>query len=464
MSELSAADLEQIADALYGDAAFEVSKAMGDSKKERRDKVLQNVALGTNAVGSVAGPAAIGLAWRSAKKNEGGTPRAYAPNVANTFKKSKRPKLRKIGQKIDRAVDALNAPKSRGTKIAAGATGATLVGLQGINWGGDMLSTKLINDQKKKSQPVAKFKGMNITEHQRRARDSRRTARRGESLAGLGGAAVMGSAALGARVGAPVGMQTVRAARGFKTGAKLLATGNKATRAAVPQSMRAVARANPYGTGVLAGGTAMAGGLATSAAARGNEKRHDRAISNLRRKRVAKSLDEPRQLRALKTGHKVTFQLVDEAPAVKKKLVKKSDDVLFRGEISKRDDDKRQVFGWASVIEVDGQPVVDYQGDIMELDVIESAAYDYVQKSRKGGNMHQRAGEEPLHVSDLVESFVLTPEKKEQMGLPETAPTGWWVGFKVNDEATWQEVKDGKLKEFSIHGKGVRRAVEEMAA
>ena len=51
----------------------------------------------------------------------------------------------------------------------------------------------------------------------------------------------------------------------------------------------------------------------------------------------------------------------------KKKVSKADDTVGFtaRCEISKMDTDKRQVFGWASIIEIDGEPVVDYQGMLL---------------------------------------------------------------------------------------------------
>ena len=140
--------------------------------------------------------------------------------------------------------------------------------------------------------------------------------------------------------------------------------------------------------------------------------------------------------------------------------VKKDVDFEIRGEVSKMNVDLKQVFGWASVIEMNGQPVIDLQDDIMTIETIEKAAYDYVHKSRKGGRQHQRDGDQPMHVSDMIESFVLTPEKKEQMGLPNTTPTGWWVGFQINDDDTWAAYKDGKLKEFSIHGSGVRKTVD----
>ena len=141
--------------------------------------------------------------------------------------------------------------------------------------------------------------------------------------------------------------------------------------------------------------------------------------------------------------------------------VKKSDDITWTGEISKRDDEKRQVFGWCSVTEINGQPVVDLQNDYWPLEDIENAAYTYVIKSRKGGDMHKRDGDNPLHTADLVESFVVTPEKLEKMGLdPNALPHGWWVGFKVNDDAQWEMVKKNERTGFSVHGSG--RRVDKM--
>lgn len=137
--------------------------------------------------------------------------------------------------------------------------------------------------------------------------------------------------------------------------------------------------------------------------------------------------------------------------------VGKSFETTWTGEISKVDGDKRQVFGWCSLSEVNGEPVVDLQGDYVPIDAIESSAYKYVLTSRKGGDMHERDGEVPLHTSDLIESFVVTPDKLEKMGLPgDSLPLGWWVGFKVNDDKQWDMVKKNERTGFSIHGKGSR--------
>jgi len=147
---------------------------------------------------------------------------------------------------------------------------------------------------------------------------------------------------------------------------------------------------------------------------------------------------------------------------VREKLAKSTQmDIVWEGEFAKFDIDKRQVFGWASIVELNGEPVVDLQGDYITAEEIEKAAYDYVVKSRKGGDMHRREqhedGERPFHASDMIESFMVTPEKVEQMGLPAgSLPTGWWVGYQVHDEETWNLVKSGKRSGFSIHGRGKR--------
>ena len=140
----------------------------------------------------------------------------------------------------------------------------------------------------------------------------------------------------------------------------------------------------------------------------------------------------------------------------RKETSKSLDEVGIMCEISKVDEDKRQIFGWASVTSVNGQPVIDLQDDILDLEEIEKAAYSFVQKSRIGGNMHQKEETGPIHVSDMIESMVITPEKKKAMGLPDDVPEGWWVGFKVNDDQTWADAKAGKLAGLSIHGSGRR--------
>ena len=125
--------------------------------------------------------------------------------------------------------------------------------------------------------------------------------------------------------------------------------------------------------------------------------------------------------------------------------------------ITKSDDDKMLAFGWANVsLTVDGETIEDYQGDIIEPEELENAAYNFVDLYREGGEMHERGG-----AAVLIESVVFTEEKMKAIGIPEgTLPVGWWIGFKVLDEDVWEKVKNGEYPMFSIEGEAERIEVD----
>lgn len=130
--------------------------------------------------------------------------------------------------------------------------------------------------------------------------------------------------------------------------------------------------------------------------------------------------------------------------------------------IYKTDDDKRLVFGWASVsITVDGEQLEDRQKDMIDPEDLEEAAYEYVLNFRDTGEEHiptmRKKGK-------LVESCVFTAEKQKAMGIPEgILPIAWWIGFKIEDDEAWEKVKNRTYKMFSIEGKAKRIPVEKAA-
>ena len=127
----------------------------------------------------------------------------------------------------------------------------------------------------------------------------------------------------------------------------------------------------------------------------------------------------------------------------------------LQGKILKSDTDKRLVFGWASVVaDAEGNLIVDSQGDTINIDTLENAAYEFVLRGGEGDLMHAVKG-----VAYLVESMVFTPEKAELLGL-ENVPQGWWVGFYVCDDKLWEQVKDGRFTMFSIGGRAVREELQ----
>lgn len=128
--------------------------------------------------------------------------------------------------------------------------------------------------------------------------------------------------------------------------------------------------------------------------------------------------------------------------------------------ICKSDDDKRLIFGWASVaIRTDGNQVLDWQKDIIDPEDLEEAVYNYVLDFRASGEEHIPG---LRNKGRLVESVVFTKEKMRAMGIPEgLVPEGWWIGFYIDDDNAWAKVKDGTYQMFSIEGQGVREPVEE---
>ena len=133
-----------------------------------------------------------------------------------------------------------------------------------------------------------------------------------------------------------------------------------------------------------------------------------------------------------------------------------SSNISFAGTISKVDDEKHQVFGWANLISKDGVALSDSQGDELSADELEKTAYEFVSKVRNLGVMHKAKG-----LGTLIESLVLTKEKAAAMGIElPNGNEGWWTGFQVTDPGTWDRVKKGELREFSIHGVGIRTPIE----
>jgi Putative phage serine protease XkdF len=128
-------------------------------------------------------------------------------------------------------------------------------------------------------------------------------------------------------------------------------------------------------------------------------------------------------------------------------------------DVRKRDDEKMQLFGFASVVEKDGPdgrrlPVVDLQNDIIDPAALEKAAYSYVARSGRVTDMHKKAG-----VGHCIESVFLDPQKCEAMGIKDFPATAWWVGIQCTDPETWQMIKAQRRPMLSIGGVATKRVV-----
>lgn len=123
-------------------------------------------------------------------------------------------------------------------------------------------------------------------------------------------------------------------------------------------------------------------------------------------------------------------------------------------QFEKADGTGRFVRGWASVIEKDGKPVEDHQGDVIEMAELRTAAHRFVSNARVAKAMHK--GQQ---VGDVVESVLIDDEFAKAVGMTDTR-RGWWIGMEVLDESIRKRVRSGELRAFSIGGKGRRTKME----
>lgn len=119
-------------------------------------------------------------------------------------------------------------------------------------------------------------------------------------------------------------------------------------------------------------------------------------------------------------------------------------------DIIKLDSERRIAWGWASVSTLKGELVTDLQGDVIMPDEMEKMADRFMMSARTAKAMHEGEG-----IGEVIHSLPLTSELAKALGL-ETDREGWIIGMKIHDDAVWQAFKDGRLKGFSIGGKGKR--------
>jgi Putative phage serine protease XkdF len=147
---------------------------------------------------------------------------------------------------------------------------------------------------------------------------------------------------------------------------------------------------------------------------------------------------------------------IRQANSVVSKEVLTDDLILcLEARIAKADDVEQRLFGWASIaVHKDGTPLLDLQGDVIEIEDLEAAWYGYVHES--GELNFQHAGPVRGH---MIEAMVFTPAKMAALGLPPgSLPQGAWVGYEIPDRADYDLVKSLGFFMFSIEGSALREA------
>jgi Putative phage serine protease XkdF len=114
--------------------------------------------------------------------------------------------------------------------------------------------------------------------------------------------------------------------------------------------------------------------------------------------------------------------------------------------ITKVDDDLGIVFGWASVSAVNGRPLIDLQGDIVDDTEILKASSNFMANARLAKVMHEKGS-----IGEVLHSFPMTAEIMKAFNMY-CATTGWMIGMKVHDQEVLKAIREGRLSGFSIAG------------
>lgn len=131
---------------------------------------------------------------------------------------------------------------------------------------------------------------------------------------------------------------------------------------------------------------------------------------------------------------------VEAEPAVK---VQKSNTALKT--VRKSDDEKRIIYGWASVSKAAGETVLDYADDEITDDALHQLCHLIVKGQRTGAFEH----DEDRRNNEIVEAMVMDEPMQQALGI-DLGRTGVIIGMHVPDDDDWAEAKDGDW-EFSIN-------------
>lgn len=124
-------------------------------------------------------------------------------------------------------------------------------------------------------------------------------------------------------------------------------------------------------------------------------------------------------------------------------------------EFQKADATGRFVCGWALVAEMDGKPIVDWQGHVVSMHDLRDAAHTFITDARVAKAMHDGG-----QIGEVVESVIIDDEFAKSLGVTDTR-RGWFIVMRIDSEAVQKRICTGELKMFSIGGRGVLQKIED---
>lgn len=128
-------------------------------------------------------------------------------------------------------------------------------------------------------------------------------------------------------------------------------------------------------------------------------------------------------------------------------------------------DEQRMLYGPVLIPEKEIMRV-DGNGDeyfiVFPREVVKEVAHQYLKKNLQHNTTLQHAF--PVTGVSVVESWLKESDSDKSEAFGMNVPVGTWlVGMKVDDDATWNDVKEGTFKGFSIEGMFVQSGVEMLS-
>lgn len=120
-------------------------------------------------------------------------------------------------------------------------------------------------------------------------------------------------------------------------------------------------------------------------------------------------------------------------------------------EITKVAPKLRLAYGWFSVIEKDGVPLVDSQGDVISPDELRQLVHGFNMGTRAAKIMHSGR-----RVGDVVALLDLTRDVQEAAGMV-VDRAGAFGAMRVHEDQAWKRFETGELTGFSWGGFGTRK-------
>lgn len=118
------------------------------------------------------------------------------------------------------------------------------------------------------------------------------------------------------------------------------------------------------------------------------------------------------------------------------------------------DGEKRMLYGPALIPNL---PIVRYDGNGEKYfiqyskETVEQTSQEFLKRNLHHNHTIQH--QMPVNNLTVVESWLTTGAHDKSMNYGFEVPEGtWMIGVKVDDDTTWQAVKNGEVKGFSIEG------------